>query len=1345
MSDRQASRNRYDLFPLGNLERPTLDTAQQRLPDHLGRLKTQNLRSVIALYDTGASLNAIDTKFAYKHYANQIKRRKTPLHTDTANGRILIKEYVTDTILFRNRLVETHFYLIPNLGYNLILGRNTLRHMGYRFRYVDEEGERLKKLLTHHADLSHWELDNDDLFFNRIDYDINIEDLRNSKTTIGDCSPTLEGQVKQILKNYIDRLAKHEADCGHIDPRKFDIECTLPLKEGARPFKLSQPYNLHPLFEKEARRQIEVLLKAGWIRKSKSPWASGITFSRKKNGELRFCTDLRQLNLRLLDQTTLIPKIPDLLAKFKGKKCFTSLDLKSGYWNIEIAEDDREKTAFLTPWGHFEWCRMPFGIKTAPLIFQRAMEQVFKGLDFVLIYLDDIVILSDNEAEHADHLRQVFQRLKEYNMKVRLDKCQFAVKELEYLGHLVNSTSQSPTPTYKGKVVNCRVPKNKKELESFLGLCNWISRFVPVISDLTNRLYKATHKKKPFVWSDALQADFDRIKAVIDQIKSLRLPDFSKRFYVETDASIHSLGAVLLQQDERGLLQPVEWLSKSFDQTQLNWSIAEKECFAAIYAIEKWEKYLKPQRFTLYTDHANLALLFNFARIFKGNKLWRWALRLQEYSFDVVARPGSEHVISDYLSRYNDHLQSLSKEGEKDDSGSIDLKYEIHRIDHSTYYPSPFGEQSSIAKYIADNTDSDLVQIEGLEPPTRQIHYMYPVQTRSMRKEAAKRKLKWANPVSNRLSTRYPYCTMVDPNSKKFCTNAVITGTDELTGMPFRHCQKCYSKHRITRQANTKFPKSIVSGTTQSLTQPSKASEASRFKGFPISEIRIGQSNDPICYHIKQYVKTKLNKWLVNLPQIFKRVAKGNKHFSVKSDLLYFDERLYCPSQMRYRLINLVHSQYHHIRFDKMKAIMTRKYYWPSMLSDIDIALSVCDICSQCLGDKRVIRPTLNTFPSDKLFETIHVDLIGPFRTSRNGYRYAITMCDRFSRYLEIVPLKDMKAFTCAQAIVNKWVSSFGVPQYVISDQGTQFEGKLFESMFDILGIKRKRTTAYRPLSNGRLERMHREIKKHLRVIAASYNLNFSFKKSETQKVDNWDTYLDIIKFKLNATPSRMTGFAPIEMVLGYIPTMPEDTAWDIDTKTKALKSKDFKSYINWLRNVKKIIHSRARINQSKYDKARKNKYDTKATKIPLYKVGDLVRYYIYDANKLSPQWSEKYRITQFYDDYVVRLKNVRTNKYRTVNVDHIKLATHRHLPSLEKVKTPEETIQSQARDLARRHSPTVPIDTDIDMDMNSNPTVTDANSDPQNTLNLPQLNSINTNRKRRNRMVKNSRKRRKR
>ena len=536
--------------------------------------------------------------------------------------------------------------------------------------------------------------------------------------------------------------------------------------------------------------------------------------------------------------------------------------------------------------------------------------------------------------------------------------------------------------------------------------------------------------------------------------------------------------------------------------------------------------------------------------------------------------------------------------------------------------------------------------------------------------------------------------------------------------------------------------------------KPQKVKGVLRNKDDDIKNIRLnfiafediveGQLHDPICYIIREYIQSNFtnDEVLKDLPDIFLRHVKKNRNFRVKKGVVYFydkeinKERIYCPAEFRFALIQYVHEQYHHIRYEKMRQLMIRKYFWPSMLSDINTILGVCEICNQNQKDKHSIRTPLETFPANHIFQVLHIDLVGPFKKSKNGYKYAITMCDRLSRYLQIVPLKNMKALTCAKAIVNRWVTNFGVPQQIISDQGTQFEGKIFDHFTDLLGTHKSRTTAYRPLSNGRLERMHREVKKHLRVLAATHNLNFSYSK-KGKTVDNWDEYLDIIKFKLNATPSRITGCAPIELILGYIPTMPEDSDWTYQPKGKPIRNKGFREYVQWLNNIKKIVLENARIDQAKYDHARKKKYDKHVTAVPQYKIGDLVRFYIFDANKLSPQWSEKHRIIDFYDKYIVRIQDTKTNKYKTVNIDHIKLATHTHLPQLETtiVSKPDITtvvntkqLNKQAKELVRRNLPKKLIK--IKPSKINKRKFIDVHSGQSNPLHLPNLHSIGDKRK---------------
>ena len=1402
---------------------PTLNRIRTKLPDHLGYIKCQYLGEHIALYDTGASINAIDWDFAHKNLdPSKIKKRSQGLTTATAGGDVKLSYYYQDTILHNNRFVNTEFYLVKNLGYNLILGRQLLKLLGYQLVQVNELGEKVNNQYVHKADLSHLYLDEEDIFYNRIDYSTTLDGIKDysnveshgviTKTTIGTDSTLIANHVRELIHLTQSVIAQSEADVGCIP----DVSLKLKLKPGAKPFAIKQPYNLHPDHQVEAKRQIDLLLAAGWISESKSPWAGGVTFSQKKSGGLRMCTDLRQLNIRIVDERFPMPKITDLLQKFQGNKYFTSLDLKSGYFHIDVDKVTRPLLAFLTPWGLYEWNRMPFGVKTAPIFFQRAMTKVFEGLDFVQVYLDDIIILSKTEQDHISHLTQVFDRLKKYNLKLRLDKCMFGVTELEYLGHLVNGHTQLPTPAYKGKIINCKVPDSKKALESFLGLCNWIARFIPILSELTRPLYTLTHKNTVWRWGEKEQKLFDRIKHEINNIKALKLPDLNKKFYVETDASIHSLGAVLLQKDEKGLLQPVEWLSKSFDQTQINWSIGEKECFAAIYAIEKWEKYLKPNHFVLYTDHKNLALLFNFAKIFKGNKLWRWALRLQEYTFTVTARPGSEQIISDYLSRYNTHYTKTDKPlnrkviefTDKENihyatayDPEIYLLHNRRQKTHCEAYRTPthnesydFARNISMATYLAHNTNNYLSttldptsvkqnknifsiniqyptfdktklenylinkttelneEISKLRQPytldnlniydinhkitkcenmlyilknrelkrniTQQYIFdeksstispyedLYPVTTRSMARKAREQAEQSKNTLSSESTQNSDSQNSTIPKTKNLTSTPEIvknTGNNDIS--PPIVTSDTHVQGTIHNKPDNR-PKNDESKST-TLNQPFTnwlrsdnryhANNTVNLQDIDPTELKQLQLDDVVCFHIRNYVlQTKpenKQKHLKSLPKVFRKHLIKNKHYNIKNNILYYDDKIYCPAQIRTALIQYIHNQYNHIRYGKMLRIMTKKYYWPDMKLDIQNQLGLCDICYQCSGQLNKIIQPLKTFPSEKPFQVLHIDLIGPFAKSKNGFQYALTMCDRFTRYLEIVPLKNMTAKTCAQAIVQKWICTFGIPQSIISDQGTQFEGHIFTHLCRILNIKRRRTTAYRPMANGRLERIHREIKKHLRVIAASNQLNFVPTREHPAPVDNWDSYLDIIKFKLNCTPSQITGKAPIQLILGFVPTLPEDYLLQIDNDTQKLRTLDQREYLRWLHHTKTILLDQAVEQQAKYDTLRKNRHDKNISlNIPQYKVGDIVRYYVYDANKLSPQWSQPYRILRFEDDYIIKIAQIANPKIeRVVNIDHIKLATRRHIPDMEQVtisapnpKLPTVVRTTQTRKRAR-------------------------------------------------------------
>ena len=1306
---------------------------------HLGSIGSKRLPTTTALYDTGATLDVMSYKYAEKHYGSQaFKKRARHLQVNTAKGIVTFRDFVEDTIQVGDRICHVRFYLIKaGLPYKVILGRSTLSKLGFKLIQIDVHGNVIYPKFIHEADLSHLALDNNDPYFDRLCYPLETQPNQYKKPSKDTLTSLDIGEIpdpyKNRLINFLSKIptAQHEVDAGDLGK---EFEASITLKSDARPFYLKQPYRMHHELKDEAKRQLQLLLNQGYITDSNSQWAHGVTTAQKKNGELRICFDYRPLNLRIEDIRGVMPTLEDLLGRFHGKHYISSLDLKSGYWHIPIAKKDRAKTAFIVPWGdrtrHLEWTRLPFGIKTAPIIFQKTMEKIFKGLDFVLIYLDDICVLSNTLKEHEKHLQLVFERLRQYNLKLRLDKCEFFKNEVTYLGYRVNAKTYRPTKKFIGKILNFTMPSEKKHLEAFLGLLIWIARFIkPDITKYTQPLYQLIRKNVPWHWGNRETNCFKSIMEIVRKIEQLHVPNLNKPFYIETDASYHSIGAVLMQKDDNGELYPVEWCSKMFNQQQQNWDIGEKECFAVVYAIEKWSPFLY-QHFTVYTDHKNLAALFNHAKHFRGNKFWRWALRLQEYSFEVVTRPGTEQIISDYLSRYavqdpktkdkvkppkviryidnndleeafvidthiiDDHIINLYK-ASREYSGKLSPKENNEFLwlnTHVSKNTTPTAFLPSIATLIAYYTQPLYTNSFDIDNSVI-YNELYPL---------------YVNNPSNNSSHQYP----LRSKGKKFVHKTVL-GYDKPSLSKIQPKQKSWDPIPLNKTINktkTIDPTKNVDNDSTDIVDPTnwlpetgdeiklKKDDYVNWVKYTSSQdqplppdqfLKDRQLADPILFNLRRFVETKNTLFLYDLP---KYTTQYRKELNIKNEILYWKKRIYVPCDLRKPLIQHLHEQYFHVRSGKLPRILGQSYYWPHMEKDITNVLDSCEVCYRANIAIPRTKNKLTLFPATRVFEVVHIDLVGPFEMTQTGFKYILTICDRLSRYLEMVELPNMRADTVVQAFINRWLIRYGCPEAIISDQGKQFEGLIFTKLLTKLKIKKLRTTAYRPQTNGRLERMHREIKSALRSIATQYDLEFS-DKDKVGSIDDWTQYLPMIQYRLNTTPSNILGCSPIELILGFKPKLPEEFAWALDAN-KQIKFKHGKHYLKWLRGAKEAIRQNAIKQQDLYNANRKRFYDKQARLLPFqYQIGDRVFYKLYRSTKVQPQYSVPHFITKIQGN-VVTLRpayNPKANPV-TVNIDHLlpsnpaMAAKIRSIPSFEKEEKMEEV------------EPT-PFESEIDLD----------------------------------------------
>ena len=450
---------------------------------------------------------------------------------------------------------------------------------------------------------------------------------------------------------------------------------------------LHQPYRRqNPAVRREEMAQVQQMLFSNIIRPSNSPWASPVVMVRKKDGSLRFCVDFRQLNAATVKDAHPLPRIDDLLDALHGAKWFSTLDLKSGYWQVPIAEQDKEKTAFRTSSRQlFEFNQVPFGLCNAPATFSRLMDRVLAGLHWetCLFYLDDIIVFSSTWEEHLAQLREVFERLRHAKLKLGPTKCTFAAKEVSYLGHRVTEEGLLPDPALLAAIRDIPPPKTATEVRSFLGLAGYYRRYVKGFAAIAAPLHALTRKDALFHWSEDCQAAFDQLKVRLTTSPITTFPDFSQEFRLYTDASTAGLGAILAQIRD-GKERIICCASQALNKAEKSYSATKLECLAIVWAVAKFRPYLMAMPFEVYTDHYALQWLKTMRT--GSALLHRWSEALEEYDFTVRHRPGKIQTHVDGLSRLpvgpappEDALLHLQVESEEE---ARRLAQELHTATH---------------------------------------------------------------------------------------------------------------------------------------------------------------------------------------------------------------------------------------------------------------------------------------------------------------------------------------------------------------------------------------------------------------------------------------------------------------------------------------------------------------------------------------------------------------------------------------------------------------------------------------------------------------------------------------
>lgn len=453
-------------------------------------------------------------------------------------------------------------------------------------------------------------------------------------------------QVINLLNKYESVFAQDITELGQCGIVQHEIHLTDPIPTRQKPYRV--PYHL----KSEMRNQINTLLEAGIIQPSKSAFAAPVLLVKKSDNSYRLVADLRKLNSKTVPDNFPLPNLSEMIDNLAGAKYFTTMDLTSGFHQMLLHPNSTHLTGITTEFGLFEYKRLPFGLRNASSSFQRLMSIVLDGLNDLQIafYIDDICVASKSFNEHLQRLEMVLQRLLAANLKVKPSKCSFLQFEISFLGHTVREGQVLPDTKNLKAIKDSLPPNTKKKVRSFLGLTGFYRKFIPNYSKIALPLTNLTKDKTNFVWSEREQEAFEILKNYLISEPCLHLPDFSRPFCLFTDASKHSIGCFLAQEDPiTNFPHPIAFASRKLKDAELNYATAEKETLALVYAITHFRNYIYGSHFKVYSDQQFLSKVKNFKD--PTSRIARWFLTLQQYDYTIVYKPGRLNYMADYLSR----------------------------------------------------------------------------------------------------------------------------------------------------------------------------------------------------------------------------------------------------------------------------------------------------------------------------------------------------------------------------------------------------------------------------------------------------------------------------------------------------------------------------------------------------------------------------------------------------------------------------------------------------------------------------------------------------------------------
>ena len=1002
--------------------------------------------------------------------------------------------------------------------------------------------------------------------------------------------------LRRLLRQYADVFMGPDGAVGKTDVAKHRIDLVdeRPLKQ-----RLRRAAIVH---QEVIDQEVQKMLDLDIIEPSDSPWASPVVMVKKKDGSWRFCVDYRKLNDATRKDSYPLPHIEDTFDALAGSHYFCALDLASGYWQVEMEESDRAKTAFVTKNGLYQFKVMPFGLCNAPATFERLMEMVLKGFLWkrCMVYIDDVVVYGRSFEETLTNLQMVLHRIRGAGLKLKPSKCELFAQEILYLGFMVTGTGVRPDPAKVAAVQKWPPPCNVADVRSFLGFASYHRRFIRGFAEIARPLTILTEKGADFVWSAEQANAFSGLRQALVVAPVLRHPRPDCEFILDTDASNFALGGVLSQIVD-GQERVVAYASVALSRSQMNYCTTHRELLAVVTMTKRFRHYLLGRHFRLRTDHSSLRWLLNYSEA--DGLVARWLVKLQEYDMQIEHRAGKLHGNADGLSRC-----------------------------HKCKNPGCAG--MAPFQQAADSSSDSELDVPGRPQAAAPSNNTAAGASRANLR-ARTRRYRRGHPA---------YEAEVRLSSSESSSSPAV-----------------YSSWVPSSSGESEYERSLPPVVMAAAAQPDATDEEPNYLGgYSPAQIAAAQRADralaPVITALEAGQKPSKDERKTYREETLSLVSQWER-LSLRDGLLYrrYEPptplppiwQLVLPAELRKEVLHQLHDLRvtGHLGIRRTVHRLQQRFHWPGSSLDVQRWCAACPRCQARKGVPTPGRHPLTTVKAGAPFDWIALDILDTHRVTPRGFRYILVISDYFTKYTDAYPLRRQTADEVARLLVNRWVVYHGVPKQVHSDQGTQFESNLFRNLAQMLGSTKVRTTPYRPQSDGQVERFNRSV---LNMLAAFVN----------DRANDWDDHLPYVLMAYRSSVHSSTGVTPHAMLYGRELNLPVDIMYPTAAETGAVPQCG-PEYVEWIRRALANAHDFARARLDKSAIRQKRGYDAHAKGRPAFAEGDKVRYYyppLKQGNKFAKPWIGPFTVLKQVTDVDYRIRrDSDPDRVLVVHIDNLK------------------------------------------------------------------------------------------